>query len=427
MDNYGISGIHSVNLYIPGGFSADFFKFAVNKKHTDSMKKLALLICLGTFSNLLYGQQNVSFREGAIVSPQVNEDCSVTFRVKAPYAESVSVHGDWAAGNGVGQMALDADSVWTYTTPALPSEMYTYRIVIDGVAGLDPTNPFTKRDVGFVSSVFFVSGGCADYYQVHDVPHGSVSTVWYPSEQLGMSRRMSIYTPPMYGQEKERAYPVLYLLHGSGGDENAWVELGNVARIMDNLIAEGKAEPMIVVMPNGNPGKQAAPGETSENLSYKPALTNLLPGSYKNGRYEMAFPEIVGFVDRNYRTIPDKAHRALAGLSMGGFHTLYIAANYPGWFDYMGLFSAGLDMTNVDTAQPAYQNLDGKLKILQHEGYKLFWIAIGNEDFLYKANRDFLKRLDSLEFGYEYHESARGHLWANWRLYLLQFAPRLFK
>ena len=201
------------------------------------MRKLALLICLGTSACLVYGQQNVSFREGSIVSPQVNEDRSVTFRIRAPHAGDVRVQGDWAAGNGLGVMKMDADSVWTYTTPELPSEMYTYRIVIDGVAGLDPTNPFTKRDVGFVSSVFFVNGGCADYYQVHDVPHGSVSTVWYPSEQLGMSRRMSVYTPPAYGQEKDKAYPVLYLLHGSGGDETAWVELGNVARIMDNFPA----------------------------------------------------------------------------------------------------------------------------------------------------------------------------------------------
>ena len=324
-------------------------------------------------------------------------------------------------------MTKDADGVWTYTTPVLPSEMYTYRFLIDGVAGLDPSNPFTRRDVGNVFSIFYVGGGCADYYQVRDVPHGTVSAVWYPSEQLGATRRLSVYTPPMYEAESERRFPVLYLLHGSGGDENAWVELGHVARIMDNLIAEGKAEPMIVVMPNGNSGKQAAPGETSENLSYKPAMTNLIPGSYKNGKYEMAFPEIVRFIDSRYRTLPDKAHRALAGLSMGGFHSLYISVNHPAYFDYIGLFSAGLDMSNVDVAQPAYDDLDGKLKALQQAGYKLFWVAIGNEDFLYQANQDFCKRLDGLQFDYEYHESARGHLWSNWRQYLLLFAPRLFK
>ena len=390
-------------------------------------EKCIWLLCLLMLAGWVNAQQNVSFREGNVVSPQVNADNSVTFRVRAPRAESVSVLGDWAADKGVGTMTKDADGVWTYTTPVLPSEMYTYRFLIDGVAGLDPSNPFTRRDVGNVFSIFYVGEGCADYYQVRDVPHGTVSAVWYPSEQLGATRRLSVYTPPMYEAESERRFPVLYLLHGSGGDENAWVELGHVARIMDNLIAKGKAEPMIVVMPNGNSGKQAAPGETSENLSYKPAMTNLIPGSYKNGKYEMAFPEIVRFIDSRYRTLPDKAHRALAGLSMGGFHSLYISVNHPAYFDYIGLFSAGLDMSNVDVAQPAYDDLDGKLKALQQAGYKLFWVAIGNEDFLYQANQDFCKRLDRLQFDYEYHESARGHLWSNWRQYLLLFAPRLFK
>lgn len=392
------------------------------------MKKLAWLLCLTVIlACTANAQQNISFREGKIISPQINADNSVTFRVQAPLAKSVMVRGDWDADGGRGEMQRDADSVWTYTTPVLPSEMYTYRIVIDGVYGLDPTNPFVRRDVGSQFSVFFINGGVADYYQVHDVPHGTLAAVWYPSEILGTPRRMSVYTPPLYEQDKDKRYPVLYLLHGSGGDENAWVELGCVARIMDNLIAEGKAEPMIVVMPNGNSSKQAAPGETNENLTYRPAPTNLLPGSYKDGRYETAFPEIIRFVDDNYRTVPDKAHRALAGLSMGGFHTLYIAANYPDCFNYFGLYSAGLDMRSVNTSLPTYQNLDGKLKTLQDTGYKLFWIGIGSGDFLYQANQDFIKRLDSLTFKYEYYESGGEHQWANWRQYLLLFAPRLFK
>lgn len=160
--------------------------------------------------------------------------------------------------------------------PPLPSEMYTYRLTVDGVDGLDPTNPFTRRDVGTVFSIFYVGGGCADYYQVRDVAHGSVAQMWYHSDALHADRRLSVYLPPHYG-ESGKKYPVLYLLHGSGGDENAWLELGHAARILDNLIAEGKAEPMIVVMPNGNADKQAAPGETSENLSYRPAMTHTMP------------------------------------------------------------------------------------------------------------------------------------------------------
>ena len=392
------------------------------------MKQLTLFLCLTMIlACMANGEQNISFREGKIISPQINADNSVTFRVRAPLAKSVTVRGDWDADGGRGEMKQGADSVWTYTTPALTSEMYTYRIVIDGVAGLDPTNPFVRRDVGSQFSIFFINGGAADYYQVHDVPHGTLSAVWYPSETMGTPRRMSVYTPPLYEQDKEKRYPVLYLLHGSGGDENAWVELGCIARIMDNLIAEKKAEPMIVVMPNGNSSKQAAPGETSENLAYRPAPTNLLPGSYKDGRYETAFPEIVRFTDSNYRTVPDKAHRALAGLSMGGFHTLYIAANHPDSFNYIGLFSAGLDMSSVNQSLPTYQNLDGKLKALQKDGCKLFWMGIGCGDFLYQANQDFRKRLDGIGFKYEYHESGGEHQWANWRQYMLLFVPRLFK
>ena len=368
-------------------------------------------------------QQNVGFREGSVVSPQINEDNSVTFRLRADAAGHVTVIGDWAANGGRGEMTRNADGVWTYTTPVLPSEMYTYRIDVDGVVNLDPLNPFTRRDVGNVYSVFYIGGGCGDYYQVHDVPHGDVVTTWYHSDSAGADRRLSVYLPPCYGKEG-RKYPVLYLLHGSGGDETAWLDLGHVARIMDNLIARGEAEPMIVVMPNGNFSKQAAPGETPENLAFRPVMTNMLT-DYKNGAYEMAFPEIIGFVDNKYSTIPDRQHRAIAGLSMGGFHSLYIALNYPGWFDYVGLFSAGL-MTDLNTDREAYRDEDAKLARLSELGYKLFWIGIGKDDFLYEANTDFRKRLDSMGFDYIYHESERGHIWANWRQYLLLFVPQLF-
>lgn len=368
-------------------------------------------------------QQNVGFREGSVVSPQINEDNSVTFRLRADAAGHVTVIGDWAANGGRGEMTRNADGVWTYTTPVLPSEMYTYRLDVDGVVNLDPLNPFTRRDVGNVYSVFYIGGGCGDYYQVHDVPHGDVVTTWYHSDSAGADRRLSVYLPPCYGKEG-RKYPVLYLLHGSGGDETAWLDLGHVARIMDNLIARGEAEPMIVVMPNGNFSKQAAPGETPENLAFRPVMTNMLT-DYKNGAYEMAFTEIIGFIDNKYSTIPDRQHRAIAGLSMGGFHSLYIALNYPGWFDYVGLFSAGL-MTDLNTDREAYRDEDAKLARLSELGYKLFWIGIGKDDFLYETNTDFRKRLDSMGFDYIYHESERGHIWANWRQYLLLFVPQLF-
>ena len=389
------------------------------------IKKTVLSLAAVVAAMGMQAQQNVGFRETAIESPTVNADHSATFTVRAPKAQSVVVAGDWEQNNGQLKLTSVGDGVWQGTTAALPSEMYTYRVVIDDVAGLDPTNPFTRRDVGTVFSIFYVGDGVGDYYQVHDVPHGDVLHTWYHSKLMQIDRRMSVYLPPNYATSGKK-YPVLYLLHGSGGDEDAWVELGNTARILDNLIAEGKAEPMIVVMPNGNAYKQATAGETSENLSYRPVMTHMLPG-YKTGAFESDFPEIVRFVDSHYRTQADKQHRAVAGLSMGGFHSLFIALNNPDKVDYVGLFSAGLDFSMVDTDLPCYRDVEKKLKNLKKQGCELFWIAIGKDDFLYAHNQKFMQTLDKAKFPYEYCESTRGHLWCNWRQYLLKFAPRLFK
>lgn len=166
---------------------------------------------------------------------------------------------------------------------------------------------------------------CLKTIFVCEVPHGTVSKVWYPSPTLGMERRrMTVYTPAGY-EDSNKQYPVLYLLHGAGGDENAWSELGRAIQIFDNLIAQGKAEPMIVVMPNGNAAQEAVPGEYPNSM-YKPSFAN--PKTME-GSFEKAFPDIMKYVESHYRTINDKNHRAIAGLSMGGFHSLYISANNP--------------------------------------------------------------------------------------------------
>ena len=381
----------------------------------------AILVAMG-----MSAQQNISFREGDIVSPQVNDDHTVTFRVKAPKAKSVKILADWEQNNGQATMKKGKDGVWEYTTPQLASEMFTYRFDIDGVLGIDPVNPFTRRDVGNIFSIFYVGGGAADEYLVKDVDHGQVRTVWYHSNTANADRRMNVYLPAGYGKT-DKKYPVFYLLHGSGGDETAWLDLGHMARIMDNLIAEGKCVPMIVVMPNGNFGKQAAAGETAENLAFRPVSTHLLP-HYKDGLFELAFPEIVNYVDATFNTIPDKAHRAIAGLSMGGMHTLMITANYPDMFNYIGLYSAGVDFSHLNMEEvPAYANLDAKLTKLAQGNPKLYWIACGNEDWLLPANKRLMERMDKDGLKYTFHESPRGHLWCNWRQYSLLFIPQLFK
>ena len=390
------------------------------------MKAILVAMAAVLASLSMSAQQNISFREGKLVSPQVNNDRTVTFRVNAPKSKSVKVLADWEQNGGQGVMKKGKDGIWEYTTPQLFSEMYTYRFYVDGVVTIDPVNPFTRRDVGNVFSIFYVGGGVADEYQVKDVDHGQVRTVWYHSNTANADRRMNVYLPAGYGKT-DKKYPVFYLLHGSGGDENAWLELGNISRIMDNLIAEGKCEPMIVVMPNGNFGKQAAAGETSENLSYKPVMTNFL-AHYKDGLFELAFPEIVNYVDATFNTIPDKAHRAIAGLSMGGMHTLMITANYPDMFNYIGLYSSGVDFTLIEKGEvPAYANFDGKRAKLAQTNPKLYWIACGSADGLMQANKQLMERMTKNGLKYTFHESSRGHLWSNWRQYSLMFIPQLFK
>ncbi len=377
-----------------------------------------------------FAQQNVNYRAN-IVSPLINEGGTVTFRLRAPLARTVTVNGDWAANQGMGQMTKDSDGTWTYTTEKLPSDLYLYTFSVDSIRILDPSNAFSCRDVGNLFSLFIVNNGNGDYYSVNDVAHGNVIRTWYPSSQYKADRRLTVYTPPGYDNSKKK-YPVLYLLHGSGGDEEAWVTLGRVPHIFDNLIAEGKIEPMIVVMPNGNSSKQAAPGETKENFSYRPVMSQFLP-NFADGSYEMSFNEIVSFIDSRFRTKPQKSQRAVAGFSMGGFHSLIISANHPELFDYVGLFSPGTPSSRLsgslglDLNKPAYSNLNEKYTLQKKKGFKLFWIAIGKTDFLYESTQEHLKILDKLQFPYAYVESEGGHTWSNWRNYMLQFTPLLFK
>ena len=386
------------------------------------MLKRVFFILMALLPLSLFAQQNIGHKTETVRSPEVNPDGSVTFRLYAPKAHNVTVIGDWV--NGISPLTEGEGGVWAYTTDPLPSELYTYRFYVDGLIGLDPVNPFTLRDVGTTFSYFYVDGDKASYYEVQDVPHGNVEQIWYRSGATGKDRRLSVYLPAAYDGKKK--FPVLYLLHGSGGDENAWLELGKTARIMDNLIARGEAVPMIVVMPNGNIGAQAAPGETTDNLAFRPVMSNQIPSNYKNGTYEASFGEIVSFIDGRYKTVRNRQSRAVAGLSMGGFHSLYISLNHPDLFSWTGLFSAGL-VPQFTSDLDVYSNREAKLRAYQKKGCNLFWIAIGKEDFLYDVNADFRAELDALGFPYEYHESSRGHLWCNWRQYLLLFAPRLFK
>ena len=393
------------------------------------MKRLTALIVALLIGVTMFAQQAL-WGSAPVVSSEIHGNNTVTFRFKAPKAVRVQLTGDFLPvqknakfeAPGIVDLKEGQEGVWEYTTPEpLKPELYSYSFIVDGLRVNDPSNVYLIRDVSTLTNVFIIGGDRADFYKVNPVPHGTVSRVWYDSPALGLERRMTVYTPAGYETGGKR-YPVLYLLHGMGGDEEAWISLGRTAQILDNLIAQGKAKPMIVVMPNGNVSQEAAPGESSCGMV---PPTMQLPKTME-GSYEQAFPEIVKFIDKNYRTVKSKSGRAIAGLSMGGFHSLHISKQYPDMFNYVGLFSAAI-MPNKEASSPIYENMEGKLKVQFDKNPALYWIAIGKTDFLYKANEEYRKLLDKKGYKYTYYESDEGHIWRNWRIYLTEFVPMLFR
>lgn len=396
------------------------------------MKKLFVAMSL-LASFAFANAQQALFGGPQIVSPEINADRSVTFRLNAPKASSVQVTGDFLPPNpietpmgkwdapGMADLTKNAQGVWEFTTSPLAPELYSYTFVVDGLRMMDPSNVFMNRDVATVTNIFIIDGDRASLYGVKDVPHGTVSRMWYDSPTLGKDRRVTVYTPAGYETSGKR-YPVFYLLHGMGGDEEAWMALGRTSQILDNLIAQGKAEPMIVVMTNGNVDQEAAPGESSLGLK---APDMNLPHTME-GSFETSFPDVVKFIDSTFRTIPEKEARAIAGLSMGGFHSMHISKQYPDMFDYVGLFSAAI-LPREGSTSPVYQDLEGKLKVQFEKKPALYYIAIGNTDFLFDANKQYRQLLDSHDYPYEYYETGEGHIWKNWRIYLTEFAPKLFR
>ena len=404
------------------------------------MKKILFFVALCLTGMTAHAQQNLSWGQGPqVASPDVHADNTVTFNLIAPEAQKVQITGDFLPSKKVvfNGATFDAPAdpvdlvkndkgVWSFTTEALKPELYTYNMIVDGVKIIDPLNVYNIRDINNLFSVLLIGGDTrTDLYKVNKVAHGTVSKVWYESPTAGLTRRLTVYTPAGY-ETSGKEYPVLYLLHGIGGDENAWSELGRAAQILDNLIAQGKAEPMLVVMTNGNISQEACPGETSEGFRVP---TMMLPKTME-GSFETAFPDVVKFVEKTYRVKKDKAHRAIAGLSMGGFHSLFISINNPDTFDYVGLFSAAVDQQQ-NTANGGFPNIyadrNQKIDNLFSKHPKLFWIGIGKTDFLFKNNNDLRAYLDSKQHKYTYLETEGGHIWRNWRIYLSEFVPLLFK
>lgn len=389
------------------------------------MTAVSLLVGLSAFAQQALGPGT------GIVSPEINPDHSVTFRYYNPKAVTVQITGDFLPAQKVTYMRdgvemtaeiparvdlREQNGMWTYTSAPLEGELYSYTLYVDGQKAMDSSNIYQNRDIATWTNIFTLSAEQGDkgwYYEVQDVPHGNVSKVWYDSPTLGMQRRMTIYTPAGYEKNTKTKYPVLYLLHGSGGDEDAWGDLGRATQILDNLIAEGKAEPMILVMPNGVYFNQAAPG-AAVNM-FQPTMTN--SRSQSTVEVEESFPDIVKYIEANYRVKKDKNSRAVAGLSMGGRQSAALSRKYPTMFGYVGMFSGVV---------PPEEN-DKALEAVFAAQPKLYWIACGKTDGVMVNSKLLKDYCDAKGYPAELYESEGGHIWRNWRVYLTLFAQRLFK
>ncbi len=378
------------------------------------MNRIYVFFLMWIFASITAFAQQALGPGTGLVSPDISTDNTVTFRYVNPKAVTVRLTGDFLPKGAVDMK--EVDGVWTYTTLPLEGELYSYAYVVDGKRVLDPSNVYMNRDIATWSNIFVMStkkGDAGYYYQNNNVPHGSVTRIWYYSENAKMDRRMTVYLPNGYEHGKEK-YPVLYLLHGSGGDENAWSELGRTIQIMDNLIAEGAAKPMIVVMPNGVVRNPSAP-EVNEQNMFQPTMTNSRDQDTKP--MEDEFPLIKKFVERTFRVKTGQYNTAIAGLSMGGRQSFSISLRYPGMIGYVGMFSgAGSGPDN-----------ENELKAFFAAKPRLYWIGVGSEDGVKvsaSALRDYCKEKG---YPYEYHESGGGHIWRNWRAYLTIFVQKLFK
>ena len=346
-----------------------------------------------------------------VLSPEVTSDGRVTFRFRAPNAREVFV-----AREGAERLAMQKDDkgVWSVTTGALEPDIYGYTFVADGVGYIDPVNPVMKPNLLGASSAVHVPGPPSLTWEVSDVPRGVVHQHFYKSGIAGDFRDYFVYTPPGYDPKAKKLYPVLCLLHGFSDDASGWTAVGRAHVILDNLIAQGKAKPMLVVMPLGY-GTMEIVSRSSSGVRDP----NLRQRSFERFR-DALLKEVLPEVERTYRASKNRGDRAIAGLSMGGAESLYVGLNALNTFAWIGAFSSGGMGADLNASFPA---LDAKA----NSQLRLLWIACGKQDRLIDSNRKFLEFLKSKEVKYTWTETEGAHTWLVWRRYLSVFAPLLFR
>ena len=358
-------------------------------------KKLTGIILIG-ITCMLVQQTAEAQRRPRIISPEVKGDRTVTFRFQAPRAHQVLVSVEYL--DGLRSLRPGDDGVWSVTLGPFEPELYSYNFIVDGVAVIDPLNPTIKIGTRITHSLLDIPGDPPLFFEERPVPRGTVHLHRYESKALRITRGLNVYTPPEYDTDTKASYPVLYLLHGAGDDERGWSTIGRANVILDNLISERKAVPMIIVMPDGH-----APRTEGVDNPFK---DDLIEG-------------IIPYVEARYRTKKGAINRALAGLSMGAFQTLDIGISRQDLFGWIGVFSGGIRDT--------YKQTHGPFLDSANKNFKLFWIGIGKTDFLWDSNENLLKLLKEKKIEHTFRLSEGGHTWKNWRYYLNEFSQLIFK
>jgi enterochelin esterase family protein len=363
------------------------------------------------------------------VSPEVSADRHITLRIFAPQAQGIRLTASDIPGvTQATQLTKAENGVWEVTVGPIDPGAYRYNFNIDGVATIDPRNPQISESNNNVWSLVIVPG--SDLFDTKDVPHGAVAAVTYKSTALNRFRRFHVYTPPGYEAGKDR-YPVFYLLHGAGDNDEAWSSVGRAGIILDNLIAAKKARPMVIVMPAGHTS-------STTNNSIGRTATEEFVNDFVN--------DVMPYVEKHYRVFTDRANTAIAGLSMGGGQTLNVAFAHLDRFAYVGVYSSGLlgafpaapAPTGGAAAAPApnppptaaeweQTNAASLDNAALKKGLRLLWFSTGRDDRLIDTTRETIELFKKHGFSPVFNESPGGHTWLNWRNYLVEFAPQLFQ
>jgi enterochelin esterase-like enzyme len=389
--------------------------------------RLRIVLVLFSLAALAFPQQprREPTPNDTLVSPDIAADGRVTFRIYAPKAADVTLRGDWMQAPGPVKLERNDQGIWSATVGPLAADFYSYAFTVDGVRTLDPKNATIKQGITSLDNMFFVPGAEAAFEDLKAVAHGDVRQVWYSSSTLGTQRRMHVYTPPGYDASNAR-YPVFYLLHGGGDEDSGWSTIGRAGFILDNLIAEKKARPMIVVMPNGSMPRPSNLPPTVPGAPPDPAVAAAQRTAQERFASEL-LKDVVPHVEKSFRVLTGRDNRAVAGLSMGGGQTLRILTSHTDEFAYVGIWSAGINLQTTaefeKRVEPFLQSADRINKTV-----RVIQISVGDKDTLaYAGAKNLSELLSKKNIKHDLRVSGGGHTWINWRHYLNDFAQLLFR